>query len=116
LALSCFSTPPVFVVCVAAALGPEGWISIGGTAAAGWALWQGANDLAEAKARYEDYLTISGYPAWDANVAELYRLRYEDAQSTQRALWIALAGGSATTSYLLYKAVKLCTPTLAIPV
>ena len=105
-----------FVVCVSVALGFEGWISIGGTAVAGWALWRGANDLAEAKARYEDYLTVYGYPGWNANVAELYRLRYEDAQSAQTMLWAALSTGSVTSAYMLGIAVHKCLPALAAPV
>jgi hypothetical protein len=105
-----------FVVCVSVALGFEGWISIGGTAVAGWALWRGANDLAEARARYEDYLTVYGYPGWNANVAELYRLRYEDAQSAQTMLWAALSTGSVTSAYMLGIAVHKCLPALAAPV
>lgn len=105
-----------FVVCVAAALGPEGWTALGGTALAGYALWKGANDVAAAKAKYEEYRTIYGYPTWDANVEELYRLRYEDAQSAQTLLWATLAAGSGASAWFLGKAVHTCAPALAVPV
>lgn len=107
--------PIAFAVCVAAALGVDGWLAIGGTALAAYELWSARVDVQNAYDAYQGYQnTPSG--SWDPNTSDLYRVLWQNAKSSEDSLWRGLAASGIVSAAMIGKAIIKCIPATAAPV
>lgn len=107
--------PVAFAVCVAAALGVDGWLAIGGTALAAYELWGARVDVQNAYDAYQAYQnTPSG--SWDPATSDLYRVLWQNAKGSEDSLWRALGASGIVSAAVIGKAVLKCIPATAAPV
>jgi hypothetical protein len=108
--------PIAFAVCVAAALGVDGWLAIGGTAFAAYELWGARVDVQNAYVRYVACDNETPSHSWDYHTSELYRSLWQNAKGSEDSLWRGLAASGIVSTAMIAKAVLKCIPAAAAPV
>jgi hypothetical protein len=108
--------PLAFAVCVAAGIGVDGWVSMGGAAYAGYKLFDARSDV---RARYSEYMSYTASHTWreDYSLTEsdlLYR-NFLSAKDNEEALWVMLASTGGVAAGKIGAAVIKCAPLLAAP-
>ena len=108
--------PAAFGVCVAVGFGVDGWFAIGGSAYAGYRLFDARADV---RARYTEYRAYNTSHAvnseWSQAVNDLYYQNYQSALTAEEALWAALATTGGMAAWKIGAAVTKCAPLLGAP-
>jgi hypothetical protein len=105
--------PGAFALCVAGALGADGWASLGMSALAAFEVYSARKDVRNKHAAWEDYKLD---PDWSRGVEALHKAAYDDAVSAEGAMWRALTASGVVSAFALGKAAVACGPTLGAPV
>jgi hypothetical protein len=108
--------PIAFAICVAAALGADGWASLGLTAFAAYELWGARVDVQNTYAMSKRYDEETDPSQWDVHTSHLYYTLWQNAKSSENSLWGALAGAGTISAIAIGKAVAKCIPAAAAPV
>jgi hypothetical protein len=101
---------------VALGIGVEGWFAIGGSAYAGYQLFDARSEVrARYTAFYNYNVSHQTREDWSFEVNGLLRKSYEDAQSAEQGLWAMLASTGGIAAWRIGTAVTKCAPLLAAP-